>query len=1043
MSLNVNRRDFLKVLGVTGAGASTALLSGCYPTSPGSEYLHSRLAQPPEQTPGEFLLYATTDPTGSGVGVRARCREGRVINLEGNPEHPGSNGSISARVAAQTQGLYNPDRLAKPLRRTDGGQLAEIEWPEAMETLRIWFRERLDAGRAGAIAWLTGEIADSDAAVIEAFAQALGTRPPVNLRLQPEGNLAAAARDLFGYSGVPEYRIDQATFLVSFGADFLETWGDPVAQIGAFTKMHAHREGVVGRAIYVGPRQSSTAASCDRWVKLAPGKEAAALRVLIEGIGAGEAAHALSTVPLAAAQQVLGDELSRTLLALGQEVAAAEAPLVIANGSGPDGAQARALALLATHLAGGTGRTIIFPQVPRPPRGARHGEVKSLLDDVQSGAVEMLLVHSANPAFLMPGGRAALEAAGTVVHFGTQHDETAHLADLVLPIHHFLETWGYHQCSASVLGLIQPAMRPVPRQLPDDQPYPQHLAGPGTAKLDAGLMRFDSRPFPDTVFLLDAILDTGVFGPSAELPHGLKSAEDHFVARVMAFGAEHPEVMEGLAPAAFLREAKRRGVLIAPVPSLPVTLRGDASLPAQNPVESGSITALFFPHPFLVDGRDADKPWLQEIPETSTAAVWDTWAEIHPATAEGLGVGLGDSITLTRDGAEITVPVLPLEQVMQGVIAVPIGNGHEHMGRYATGVGANPMPLAHVAQSGDNLVLHGFAVETRAQAGTGELVRTTFMQTQLGRPLAQATDLAHADERTDYPGVHFDTGQPGSNLRSMYERHEATVHEQFMWGMTVDLDACVGCGACVAACYAENNVPFVGKELIRKGREMSWLRIEKYVEDTGEVRHLPNLCQHCHNAPCEPVCPVHAAYHTYEGLNGQVYNRCVGTRYCSNNCTYKVRRFNWFDYHHVPEPLNLLFNPDVTVRERGVMEKCTFCTQRIRKGREDARRAVLDQGDEAYQAARPEDGAITPACAQACPAKVFHFGNMADPTHEVNAIRQSPRSYHLLGDLGTRPSVTYLKKVVREGEIAVHTHAAPHDESVVEPATEGSTHAHE
>jgi molybdopterin-containing oxidoreductase family iron-sulfur binding subunit len=240
-----------------------------------------------------------------------------------------------------------------------------------------------------------------------------------------------------------------------------------------------------------------------------------------------------------------------------------------------------------------------------------------------------------------------------------------------------------------------------------------------------------------------------------------------------------------------------------------------------------------------------------------------------------------------------------------------------------------------------------------------------------------------------------------------------------MWGMTVDLDACVGCGACVAACYAENNVPVVGESNVQSGREMSWIRIEKYVEANHEVRFLPNLCQHCHNAPCEPVCPVHAAYHTYEGLNGQVYNRCVGTRYCSNNCVYKVRRFNWFDYHRVPEPMNLLFNPDVTVRELGVMEKCTMCVQRIRKGREDARRAHPEDPN-----ARPEDGAIVPACAQACPARVFTFGNMADPSHRMNEVRRGPRGYHLLGDLGTRPSVTYLKKVLRGGEIigAVSVH---------------------
>ncbi|MBN1478159.1 4Fe-4S dicluster domain-containing protein, partial [Candidatus Sumerlaeota bacterium] len=447
----------------------------------------------------------------------------------------------------------------------------------------------------------------------------------------------------------------------------------------------------------------------------------------------------------------------------------------------------------------------------------------------------------------------------------------------------------------------------------------------------------------------------------------------------------------------FVHEAKRTGAIKHTVPLRSATLSAGASLPASAETVEG-LLAWLFPHPYLRDGSGADRPWLQEIPETSTAITWGSWAEINQATANELGLQIGDAITLSRGDVEITVPVIILKQVKPGVVAVPIGQGHESLGRWASGVGENPLRMVEI--HGGTLSLQGFAVQATARPGEGtDLARTTFEQDQRGRHLARSIPLSQVENPDHWLETH-QQHYDHRNLDSMYERHRYPQHD---WGMAIDLDACVGCGACVVACHAENNVPFAGADGIRAGREMAWINIQRYVEEgSDEVNLLVSLCQHCHVAPCEPVCPVHAAYHTVEGLNGQVYNRCVGTRYCANNCTYKVRRFNYWD-HTVPAPLELAYNPDVTVRERGVMEKCTLCIQRIREGKEEADRRGEDVGD----------GAIQPACAQTCPAKAFTFGDLLRERSAVRRLSESARGYALLGDLGTRPSITYLAKVTR------------------------------
>jgi Fe-S-cluster-containing dehydrogenase component len=441
------------------------------------------------------------------------------------------------------------------------------------------------------------------------------------------------------------------------------------------------------------------------------------------------------------------------------------------------------------------------------------------------------------------------------------------------------------------------------------------------------------------------------------------------------------------------------------VPTASVTPKTPAveAMPAKLEGDANGLALLAYPSFRFYDGRSATRAWLQEIPDTMTQAVWDAWVEIPTEVAGRLGIARGDVVRVTSPHGAIELPAYISPTLHPSAVAIPIGHRYApyHAHRYVAPppTGMNPVALLPAAAD-------------PASGGLPYLsVRVSLARTGARRPLAvlQAT---HDQEEREL-ARHVD-------LRAAREealRGKATEHEPismyppqhypgYRWGLAIDVDACVGCQACAVACQAENNVPVVGKADAAYGRQLHWLRIERWAE--GQHAHpqnifLPMLCQHCEVAPCEPVCPVFAAYRTEEGLNGQVYNRCVGTRYCGNNCPYHVRRFNWWNYE-VPAPLDVQLNPDVTVRQLGVMEKCTMCIQRIVAGKDLAR----DQK-------RPvRDGDIQTACQQTCPTRAITFGNLKDDKSEATRLAHSPRAYHVLDELGTRPSVTYLKKVVRE-----------------------------
>jgi Fe-S-cluster-containing dehydrogenase component len=439
---------------------------------------------------------------------------------------------------------------------------------------------------------------------------------------------------------------------------------------------------------------------------------------------------------------------------------------------------------------------------------------------------------------------------------------------------------------------------------------------------------------------------------------------------------------------------------------------------------NGEFVLTPYPHGLLYDGRGANKPWLLENGDPVTKITWHSWVEIHPETARKLDLRNGEVVRLTSPHGSVEAPVYIYPGLHPDVVAMPLGFGHTAYGQFARGRGVNALDLVG-APRGPFLPYVSTRVSLEKTGDFKELATIEGNPRQLGRGIAEGVSLEAAQKGLTIEQAYIAEGLGKHEVNTereleavegwSAEQAEATQYGDYAaahprWGMAIDLAKCTGCQACVTACYAENNIPTVGESEIQKGREMTWIRIERYWEDAKDTpgnanaRFIPMLCQHCTNAPCEPVCPVYAAYHTADGLNGQVYNRCVGTRYCANNCPYKVRYFNWYKYneHAWPDPLHLQLNPDVTVRARGVMEKCTFCIQRIRGAQNQAR---LED--------RPiRDGEFTTACAQACPSDAIVFGNLTDPASRVAQLQQNPRGYRVLEDLNTRPAITYLAKVV-------------------------------
>jgi anaerobic selenocysteine-containing dehydrogenase/Fe-S-cluster-containing dehydrogenase component len=994
MTDGMNRRRFLKVLGATGGGA--AVLSGCGIGPEPVQEFHQYVVPPEDQTPGLPTWYASTcRECAAGCGIRVKVREGRAIKIEGNPDSPINRGRLCARGQAALQGLYNPDRLTEPLQRNAAGQLEATTWDRAIGLLQA----KVEQARGKDVVFVTGLESGSFGDLVDEWMRTVGGRhvtyEPFAFEALREGN-----RLTFDDASLPTYDFANASYVVSFGADFMETWLSPVGFQNAFSRAHSFasgRDASMAKFVFVGPRLSQTGIVADEWINIPPGAEG----LLALGMARAIVDRRSTALPADAARLPLPD-VATVAKALGLdpslidrlagEFAAAGAPLAVAGGTASQdpGARDTVVAVnLLNYVAGAIGRTVRFGADLAAGGSGTFREMVALTGDLAAGRVGLILVHGANPMYSLGGAFAqAWAKAGFKVAFATCLDETAAAADLVLPDLHPLEQWNDSRPRAGVYALQQPAMLPV-------------FDGPTAAG--------------------DILLR--VAGKTGGFKEYLRTQWQALQGRIgTGRGTSFEDWWNGaLQHGGMYGDAPTRAVRLAP--------RAAQAIPTSIAVAATELSAVVFPHSALLDGRGANKSWLQELPDPVSKITWHGWVEVNPATAARWEVTDGDIVLVKSSAGALRAPVWVTPSVRPGVVALPTGQGHTAYGRYAQDRSFNAFELL----PGDPTAYGGrsFTVPVTVQR-TGE---HRFLSSAAGDPrtLGEAEDivkllpLAQAQALT--PGQHpFAEEETPPYADQALEGWAEAQHEKAMlgnyagdhprWAMAIDLQKCTGCSACVTACYAENNLATVGEELFMRHRQMSWMRIERYWrggDGTESVRGVvqPMLCQQCEQAPCEPVCPVFAAYHTVDGLNGQVYNRCVGTRYCSNNCPYKVRYFNWLNYAEPggrweawPEPLNWQLNPDVTVREKGVMEKCTFCIQRIRATQNQAR----------LEDRQVRDGEIVPACAQTCPSEAIVFGDLHDPASQVSQLAQHPRGYHVLEGLNTKPGITYLARVVNAGE---------------------------
>ena len=955
----VSRRDFLAAAGFT---FGTVALTGCSRTP--VEKAIPFLVQPEAIVPGRATHYASTcGACPAGCGILVKNRDGRAIKIEGNPDHPVSHGGLCAVGQASVLGLYDNRRLRQPTLSGSASTWAAVD---------AKIDEQLAAVRAsgGAVRLLTGPVTSATTSrTIETFLGAFADGRHVSYETLSSSAISEAHHRTHGQRLLPRYLFNKADVIVGFDADFLGTWLSPVAFTADWAERRRADQAPDAFSYHAQfeSRLSVTGGKADRRVRLAPGEMGLVLSHLAAALanraGATFDASGLAPSPVPAA--VLGEVADRLWHARGKS-------LVVCGGQDVD---TQVIGNYINHLLGNYGTTV---DVAKPARRHDAGDeaVQSLMEELAAGTVGALFIHGVNPVYDLPNGAAfatAMSKCSLVVSLADRPDETSKLATCVCPDHHYLESWGDVDLGGGTIGFSQPTMRPM----------------------------FDTRS------LLESLSVWSGTPRSAEA-----MVKETWAARINWGQSIHDGFADvtpqSVGAAGFAADAVK-----------PVTAEA---------VPGGKFALVLYPKVALPDGRHAGNPWLQETPDPITKVVWDNYASLSETAAGRLGLATGDVVRVSLDGVggaagSVELPVLVQPGQHDQVVAIALGYGGEETARFADvgpewlekkpTLGANGRVGARASglltYRGGTLRLAGATVSVAPVGRRHELASTqdyhnievpeklTVPGMDRRRPLIHETTLAAYRETGKLPdhGHHGHHESPGELWPDdhKYEGHH--------WGMAIDLTACTGCSACVVACQVENNVPVVGRDEVRRKRIMHWMRIDRYYSGDGDevdLLHQPMMCQHCDQAPCETVCPVLATVHSDEGLNQQAYNRCVGTRYCANNCPYKVRRFNWFEYARDDRLANMSLNPDVTVRSRGVMEKCSLCVQRIEAARVEAKLAGRDIAD----------GDVLPACQQSCPARAIVFGDMNDPKSAVSKLIASGRHYRLLEETNVRPSVGYL-----------------------------------
>lgn len=1005
LGVNTNRRDFLKIFGF---GLTAAALTACVekPVRKAIPYV----IKPESVTPGVAAWYASTcGGCASGCGVLVKSREGRPIKIEGNREHALNKGGVCATGQATVLDLYDNARIMDPK-----GKAGKMTWDAVDSALSQIF------GASSKVAIVSNTITSpTGRSAISKFLKKFPNGQHISYDPVSYHALAAVHSEGGGMMTIPGYHFDKAEVVVSFEADYLGTWLSGPEFTKGWSKMRSldpdHPK--MSKTFQFESRMSLTGSNADLRVPMKPSQLAGALVALYNEIVGGSSTGFAGP----------GNAIKRAAKAL----KAAKGKSIVVCGVNDVDMQAVVKAI-NTELRN-YGSTLDMSN----PSYQAQGNDKAMMDFVAAaGSYDaVIFLDDANPVYDFVGGADLAKNLAKVqsIYFGTKENETSKVCSYVLGQNHYLESWGDAQPRKNYFGIRQPLVRP----LYNTRQWEECLlkwSGESTSLykfvqetwkgVNTGGGSFKTfweetvrSGFIEVGAVAAAINELMEDAGHGDEHHGDEHAEE-------AHGDIHEEVVE-------VEEVEE-----APVASYDASASvRTLSSTFQAGEKASGFELVVFESNNMRTGRTANNPWMQELPNPITKVTWENYISVPYAYAMEQGWEDGMTVTLGSGGASVIAPVVIQPGQANGTVALALGYGRDAIvGKVGAGVGVNAYPM--VAVKGNNCSYHG---SEASMSATGDKVDLAKTQTYIGYELEDKREQIEG-RISDYIVKETTLGKydenrasgnkrpSGHHMMSLWDVHDKKGHH---WAMAIDLNKCTGCGSCIVSCNAENNIPVVGKEEVLVRREMHWMRLDRYYKgDPGdqsgglETLHQPMMCQHCDNAPCETVCPVLATVHSDEGLNQQIYNRCIGTRYCANNCPYKVRRFNWFSYYWNDDfkDVNymqrekvgrLVLNPDVTVRARGVMEKCSMCVQRIQEKKLKAKTEMR----------LPRDGEIQTACQQSCPSDAIVFGDLNDSESAIYKLyRFNMRGYHALEDVKTLPSVLYMTKVRNksEGEVSGH-----------------------
>ena len=1025
MKHTIERRNFLKYLGAVGLGSGLKNLLTIKSRS--VEHLTSMVTPPKGVVPGVANWYASAcGQCSAGCGINVRIREGRAKKIEGNAGHPLNKGKICARGQAGLQVLYNPDRIKHPLIKKNG-KFQKLSWNEAIKIAA----EKLGEAKSkpNKVAFISGSQKGSLGLLIKSFTNSLSSDKVLFYEFLNEIASSAANKQSFDYDGLLDLDIENTEHILSLGSNFLENFSSAVKNSVGYGKMRDTQEGAIGKRGHLTQFESRltiTGASADDWHPIKPHSESLIGLAVAHTIVKEKMADASVSGELDKWEEALKDytpeEVSKKSGVSAQKIeeaaknfAKAETAIAICGGAAAaqkDGVLNATVANILNHLVGSVGKQggVQIPVAGYLASAGKNSTVEQMDELAKSmgeGAIDVAVIYNTNPEFNLPGKVAFGSNFGRVpfkISLSSFIDDTTKEADLILPSSNYLESWGDSVPEADSGHITHTLAQPVVDSL-----YKTLSTGDMLLKITKliGGSVAAANPYRNfRAFLQNSW--KSIYQKAKSAGHTAEATFETFWNSSVQKGGFWTD------EASFTAPTKR------PAPSL-------ISAVAEHDSEEGEGEFSLLPYPGAgtYDGRGANQPWLQQLPEPLVTGAWSTWAEINPETAKELNVEMGDILNIKSSTGTIKLPAYIFPAIEPKTIAVPIGRGHKSYGRYAK-EGKNVLKIIDslkIKGTGD-LAWAATKIDVSKGSGWVDITRTEPRQLLAGEVVLREFDreIVQWMDPDEYEKVKDDHEKPIDALPPHREANntddfwggivqpskDKVDTSEFRWGMVIDLDKCTGCSACMVACYAENNLPIVPSDQFERRRHKNWIRVDRYWEgDYPNVRAkvLPANCQHCGKAPCEGVCPVYAAFHTKDGLNGQVYQRCVGTRYCNVGCPYKARIFNWFNPDW-PKPLNMQLNTDISVRTAGITEKCTFCVQRIREAKDKAK-------DENRKV---RDGEIQTACMQTCPSSAITFGNLIDNKSEASKLTTSPRRYRVLEELDTVPAVIYLQ-AVRKGAV--------------------------